>query len=72
MAPAYARLRKRNARQAAAPWACAPAGLGWGFWDALVSAPAGLKLAQLREAAYAVGVGVSLWRHGNSGACCWP
>ncbi|GBF96939.1 hypothetical protein Rsub_09019 [Raphidocelis subcapitata] len=59
VAPANDRLWAFDYRQAAAPWACAPAGLGWGFWDALVSAPAGLKLAQLREAAYAVGVGAS-------------
>ncbi|GBF96945.1 hypothetical protein Rsub_09025 [Raphidocelis subcapitata] len=57
VAPSYAQLCQHDEGQAAAPWARIPAGLGWGFWDALVSAPAGLKLTQLREAANAIGVG---------------
>ncbi|GBF96946.1 hypothetical protein Rsub_09026 [Raphidocelis subcapitata] len=48
-------LRWGGGPSAAAAWAGVPRALGWGVWDALVAAPAELKLPQLKEAAKALG-----------------
>ncbi|GBF96947.1 hypothetical protein Rsub_09027 [Raphidocelis subcapitata] len=48
-------LRWGGGPSAAAAWAGVPGALGWGVWDALVAAPAELKLPQLKEAAKALG-----------------
>ncbi|GBF94251.1 hypothetical protein Rsub_06521 [Raphidocelis subcapitata] len=46
----------RRAGCEADPWASVPGALDWGVWDALVAAPAELKLPQLKEAAKALRV----------------